>query len=293
MRLLVSLLAASLLPTLAGAATPVDDTHTVAAGGRVELTNVAGAITVRGWDRNEVQLTGTLGDGLTLKQEKSANRVRWEVQYPRRQQSNGDARLELRVPRRALEVQLGSVSADVTVSAVDVRRLQINTVSGAVSAAGRSDESVIMTVSGDIDAQLRTPRLEGRTVSGAVQAGGGVGGELTLASVSGRVGVDAAQVQRLAVETVSGNVDLAASGLAPGGSITVQAVSAPVSLRLPKQVSAKLSVNSFSGAISSDAGRAVRSPHGVGSALETRLGGGDGDIRLESHSGNVRFRLNR
>ena len=33
----------------------------LSSGGRVELGNIAGSVTVRGWDRNEVQVTGQLG----------------------------------------------------------------------------------------------------------------------------------------------------------------------------------------------------------------------------------------
>jgi len=131
------------------------------------------------------------------------------------------------------------------------------------------------------------------TVSGRIEAGGGVSGDIGAQTVSGRVQVDAGRVQRLAVETVSGSIDLAAAGLAPGGRINVESVSASVTLSLPRTVSAQLSVNSFSGSINSDAGQVERPRYGPGSHLDTRLGGGDGDIRIQSHSGSVRVRLDR
>ena len=59
-----------LLPAVALADTRIDERHNLAAGGRIELSNVAGKVTVRGWDRNDVQLTGTLSDGLQLRQER-------------------------------------------------------------------------------------------------------------------------------------------------------------------------------------------------------------------------------
>lgn len=291
MRLSILLSAAALLSTPALADTRVDDRHAIASGGRIELSNVAGKVTVRGWDRNEVQLTGTLSEGLTLKPEKSANRVRWEVQYPRRS-NNGGATLELRVPR-AVELQLGTVSADLDIGGVDVKRLQANTVSGDLRASGRSGESTLGTVSGDVLAQMQTGRLDARTVSGSIQAGGGVSGDIGAQSVSGSVGVEAGRIQRLAVETVSGKVELAASALAPGGRISVQSVSAPILLKLPRTVSAQLSAKSFSGAIESDAGKVERPRYGPGSSLDARLGAGDGDITLQSHSGSVRVRLDR
>ncbi len=291
MRTLFPLCAALLLPALALADTRVDERHTLASGGRIELSNVAGKVTVRGWDRNEVQLTGSLGDGLQLRQEKSANRVRWEVEYPRRH-TNGTATLVLNVPR-ASELLLSTVSADQDISGIDVRRLQADTVSGNLNAAGRSGDSKLNTVSGNVVAKLQTPRLDVNTVSGRIEAGGGVSGDIGAQTVSGRVGVDAGRIQRLAVETVSGGIDLSTSGLAPGGRINVESVSASVNLRLPVKVSAQLSVNSFAGSINSDAGTVERPRYGPGSSLDTKLGGGDGDIRIQSHSGSVRVSLDR
>ncbi|CAM4197570.1 DUF4097 family beta strand repeat-containing protein [Stenotrophomonas indicatrix] len=280
-----------LVPAMALADTRVDERHNVAAGGRIELSNVAGKVTVRGWDRNDVQLTGTLSDGLQLRQEKSANRVRWEIEYPRRG-NNGGATLTLNVPR-SVELLLSTVSADQDISGVDVRRLQADTVSGNLAAAGRSGDSVLNTVSGNVTARLQTPRLDLNTVSGRIEAGGGVSGEIGAQTVSGRVGVDAGRIQRLVVETVSGGIDLSATALAPGGRIDVESVSASVSLRLPRTVSAQLSVNSFSGSINSDAGKVERPRYGPGSSLDARLGSGDGDIRVQSHSGSVQVRLDR
>ena len=111
--------------------------------------------------------------------------------------------------------------------------------------------------------------------------------------MSGQVGVDAGRIQRLTVDTVSGGIDVSAAGLAPGGRINVESVSASVDLRLPRAVSAQLSVNSFSGSINSDAGTVERPRYGPGSRLYARLGSGDGDIRVQSHSGSVRVRLDR
>lgn len=280
-----------LVPAMALADTRIDERHNVAAGGRIELSNVAGKVTVRGWDRNDVQLTGTLSDGLQLRQEKSANRVRWEIEYPRRG-NNGGATLTLNVPR-SVELLLSTVSADQDISGVDVRRLQADTVSGNLAAVGRSGDSVLNTVSGNVTARLQTPRLDVNTVSGRIEAGGGVSGEIGAQTVSGRVGVDAGRIQRLVVETVSGGIDLSATALAPGGRINVESVSASVSLRLPRTVSAQLSVNSFSGSINSDAGKVERPRYGPGSSLDARLGSGDGDIRVRSHSGSVQVRLDR
>lgn len=280
---------ALLLPLAAQAATRVDERHPLAAGGRVEISNIAGKVTVRGWDRNEVALSGSMADGLRLQQDKSANRVRWEVIYPRNGNSGG-ATLELRVPR-SVDVQLGTVSADIDVAEVDLRRLQANAVSGDIAAAGRSTDASLATVSGSIRSQVQTPRLSLRAVSGSIQAGGGAAGEVSAETVSGSIRLDAVRVQRLQAEAVSGSLTVAAAGLAPGGRVSLQTVSGSIALRLPAKVSAQLAVKTFSGDIQSDAGQVERPRYGPGRSLDTRLGGGDGDISINAHSGNVRVTL--
>lgn len=274
----------------ANAQTTVNERHPLASGGRVEIGNVAGQVNIRGWDRDEVQLTGSLGEGQTLEVQSSSNRVQLKVVYPRNNRNSRGAQLELRVPRAA-ELQASTVSAGIDIADVDLRRLQAQTVSGDLVVAGRTGEGVLGTVSGSIRSQLRTRRLEARTVSGGIDASGDTGGDVSAETVSGAVKLALSRVQRLDVESVSGDLGIRSGGLAPGGRISVQTVSAPVELSLPADTSAQLRVNSFSGRIQSDAGEVVRPRYGPGSRLDTRIGAGDGDISISSHAGNVRVRL--
>lgn len=262
----------------------------LSSGGRVELGNVAGSVTVRGWDRNEVQLTGTLGDGQRLDVENSANRVQFKVVYPQNSRNTRGAVLELRVPRSA-QLQASTVSASIDVGQVDLRRLQATSVSGSITAEGQAGETDLNTVSGAIRSQLRTPRLDLQTVSGQINVAGSSGGEVSANSVSGAIDLTLSAVQRLTAETVSGSLGVRSAGLAPGGRINLQTVSGGVSLTLPARTSAQLKANSFSGSIQSDVGTVERPQYGPGRSLETRLGGGDGDISISSHSGSVRVRL--
>src|SRR5690606_7109033 len=45
------------------AGTPIDQTRSVNADARIDVSNIKGAVTISGWDRAEVAVTGTLGDG--------------------------------------------------------------------------------------------------------------------------------------------------------------------------------------------------------------------------------------
>ena len=283
-------LLAPLAPALAQ--TPVNERHALSSGGRVEISNIAGSVSVRGWDRNEVQLTGTLGEGQRLEVQNSANRVQLKVVYPRNSRGSRGAVLELRVPRGS-ELQAGTVSAALDVADVDLRRLQANTVSGGITARGQAGQTTLNTVSGAIRSQLQTSRLETRTVSGGIHAAGASGGEVSVNTVSGGITLDLAKVQRLNAESVSGSLGVRSAGLQPGGRVNLETVSGSVSLGLPASTSAQLKVSTFSGSIRSDVGQVQTPRYGPGKNLDARIGGGDGDISIQSHSGSVRVNLDR
>ncbi|MEZ0469758.1 DUF4097 family beta strand repeat-containing protein [Luteimonas salinilitoris] len=265
----------------------IDERHPLASGGRVEVENVAGSIRVSGWDRDEVTVTGSLGEGQRLEVDASRNRVRVEVIYPRNSRGGRGAQLELRVPRGA-ELQASAVSADVDITEVDLRRLQAKSVSGGVNVAGRAGEADLGSVSGAIRARIATPRLEAGTVSGRIEVDGGVSGDVRVESVSGPIALTAAKIEQLRGESVSGGMTVRAGALAPGGRIVLESVSGRIGLQLPADASAQLRVSSFSGGIESDAGEVQRQRYGPGRNLDTRLGGGDGDVSIKSHSGSVR-----
>ncbi|NZA27085.1 DUF4097 family beta strand repeat protein [Luteimonas sp. SJ-92] len=283
-------LLALLAPLAASAQTAVDERHPLASGGRVEVENVAGEIRVQGWDRDEVTVTGTLGAGLRLEVDASRNRVRVHVVYPRNARNSGGAKLELRVPKGA-ELEVDAVSADVDIAGVDLRRLQARTVSGRLNAAGRAGEARLGSVSGSIRSNVATSRFAANTVSGRVEAGGGLGGDVAAESVSGTVELTTRRVEQLRGETVSGSVRMQVGALAPGGRIAAESVSGRIRLELPGDASAQLRASSFSGDIQSDAGQVQRRRYGPGRSLDAKLGAGDGDISLQSHSGSVRVTI--
>lgn len=181
------------------------------------------------------------------------------------------------------------MSASVDVDQVDLARLQLKSVSGNLVAAGRAREAQLETVSGALRSTVASARLSLGTVSGQIDAPAGASGVVSVESVSGQIRVGAGQVSQLRAESVSGATALTVTGLAPGGSIAAESVSGTISLGVPRNVSAALQVEVFSGDIRSVAGQVERPEYGPGKSLRTRLGAGNGDIKLESHSGSVRI----
>lgn len=284
------------LPAMAG--TPIDETRPLAADGRVSVDNLKGEILVRTWDRPEVHVTGTLGDGVeAFTVSGGGSRLSIEVKYPN---SGGGwffggsksepSVIEVRMPATA-SLEVDSVSARVEITGLDGGGLSVDSVSGSVRVRdSRASEARFDNVSGDIDAEIDSDDIYIDTVSGDVTVAGTGGGSLRLDTVSGEADLSLGETRRAAMDTVSGDISLV-TGLAPGGRIVADSVSGGLRLRLPADASAQLAIETFSGGISSPVGEVQTERYGPGKRLQARLGEGDGEIRLNAFSGDVRVEL--
>ena len=116
LRLLPVLLAVAAAPAFA--ATPIDQTRPLDPHGRVEVSNVKGRIQVRAWDRNEVHLTGSLGDNVEkLIFDGDRDALRIKPQYPRNSGHSGPTTLILSVPLQAA-LEIDAVAAEVDIEGV-------------------------------------------------------------------------------------------------------------------------------------------------------------------------------
>jgi hypothetical protein len=293
------LVLSSMLVAPAHAATPINQLKALDADGSVSIDNVQGRIVVRTWARPEVKIAGSLGQGVEkLVVEGDRRRLRIEVKYPQNSGwgwwgGSGKGRveptiLEVTVPARA-DLDLEAVSADVDVQGSQARRLEISSVSGDVAVAGSSlGELHVETVSGNARLLVDTSRAKVDSVSGDIRLEGKISGEVSMESVSGNAGLAAGSLRRMDFSTVSGDANLQLS-LADGGSLGAESVSGNVTLVLPANTSARLSMDTFSGSLQSPVGRVVKEEFGPGQSLDARLGSGAGTIRAESFSGDIKL----
>jgi DUF4097 and DUF4098 domain-containing protein YvlB len=295
--ILVLALSACLASPMLLAATPIDQSRPLDARGKVEIDNLKGRIQVRPWNRNEVRITGSLGEGVEkLVIEGQGDHLLVRAQYPKqigawRGDRTGPTDLQLQVPLRA-DLEIESVSADIDVDGVAPGELSIDTVSGKVVVAAAPDHADITTVSGDLQATLNSGDVKINTVSGDAMLSGRLKGQVHGETVSGRLSIDSAgqAIRRLSAATVSGETNLNV-GLVDGGEIHSETVSGDIRLRLPKATSARLNATSFSGDLSAPGAKVRKEEFGPGSSLDQRYGSGAGEIHLETFSGDATVEL--
>ena len=286
----IALACAALAP--AWAATPIDQVRPLDPRGRVEIDNLKGRVEVRAWDREEVRVTGSLGDGVEkLVIDGDRDELRIEVKYPNRSRNTEPTMLVVQVPLQA-ELEIETVSADIDVHGVAPRELSLQSVSGDIVANGAPRRASVESVSGDVNLTFNSSEVEASTVSGDLVVAGRLTGEASVETVSGDLRFDSRgeRLRKFSAGSVSGNI-AARLALAEAGEIRMESVSGDLGLDLPKDLSAEVTGESFSGDLSAPRAKIQREDFGPGSSFHQRYGDGKGEIRLETFSGDARLRL--
>lgn len=226
----------------------VNKTLDAASDGDVYVSNISGSITVNGWSRNEVEVTGELGRNVEeLIFERSGNKVTIKVKVPRNSGRGIESDLNIQVPEGS-SIDVGTVSADIEVEDVHGEQ-KLNTVSGDIETEGGRSDISAGAVSGDIevDGERQEAETRANTVSGDVTLFR-VAGTVSAESVSGDVIVDEGSFDRVGLNTVNGEV-LFQAELRDGGKLKAETVNGDVDLEFAGDVSGRFEVDTFNGDI--------------------------------------------
>ena len=159
----------------------VDKTLEAAADGHVDISNIAGSITVTGWSRNAVEVTGTLGRNVEeLIFERNKDKVTVKVKVPRHGGRGIDSDLHINVPQQS-SINVSGVSADINVTEV-MGEQRLHTVSGDVSTEAAGSDVTAESVSGDVEVDGDKSAIETRAST--------VSGDVTLFRISGTVSAE-------------------------------------------------------------------------------------------------------
>ncbi|MDB6085230.1 MAG: hypothetical protein JWN43_3111 [Gammaproteobacteria bacterium] len=259
----------------------------VDAQGSIEIVNVAGSVDLSGWDRSEIDVTGTSGDNIE-RVDVTTNGTHSSVHVVSRSGSSwggaNEAHLTIHVPGKSA-ITATLVSADLKLKNLQ-GQVKVQTVSGDVSGAVGGDLQAT-TVSGGV--HLKAPAanvIEVKTISGDIQISGG-GGEVEITTISGDAQVELAALKRGRFKSVSGDLT-AVFTLAAEGQIDAESVSGGQRFEFASVPAADFDVQSFSGDIRNCFGpKPLQSRYGPGSRLAFKTGDGKGRVRIETKSGDV------
>ena len=266
----------------------IDETRAMSPGGLVSIENPVGEVEVSGWNRDEVRITGELSEHAEqLEIQESGNGIRISVRYPRRNKDMSDSELTVRVPMNS-RVDVETISADIEVSDLDGERVTIVSVSGDILVDVASEHVELSSVSGDVEYTGNSIQAAIETVSGDIEVSGAQS-DVSLKTVSGDMALSDSRLVSGRFQAVSGHIDVAAE-LESGARLTAENLSGDIEFSLPGSVSARLEASSYSGEIESAYGRSQKEGRRGGESFNRTLGDGEGQISLQTFSGDIEIR---
>ena len=268
----------------------VSQTRAATAVASVRVNNIAGSVTVQGWSNNQVQVTGTLTDGVTLDFHGSADDLEIRAVYPNNSRNHAEADLTVHVPT-ASRLWVNTVSADINAGGLS-GRAQLESVSGDVTLNSHDNDIAAKSGSGEVGITGSAPAAHvfGHSISGDVKISH-VDGDVQAESISGTVKLFDSRLDRVRLNSTSGNVDFAAT-LAKSGNYSFNSTSGNLSLEFAKTPDARFDIYSFSGDISNNFGPRAQRTSEFGPGMELHFTSGNGDAQVTAHtlSGNITLR---
>ena len=265
----------------------VDRTLDVSANGLVRIENVRGRIAVEGWDRDQVQVVGTLDDqtkSFTFETSGATTTVR--VETPNNLNRGEGSNLVIHVPK-ASRVRADLVSAELHLTDLN-GGVDGKTVSGDIEAADVGDRIELATVSGDVRLARGAGPTSFSSVSGDIQADADTT-EIKISTVSGKARVTSTgRVRELTMHSVSGDLEVGA-GLADGARVKGSTTSGDIRLAINPDAGVVVELKTTAGGgirntLTQD--KPNRSISGA-QILDLTLGNGQGGVELTTVSGRV------
>jgi DUF4097 and DUF4098 domain-containing protein YvlB len=256
--------------------------------GSVEIVDIAGSVDIEGWDRPEVEVTGTPNDlSERVRLSSSGDQTTIHVMpYSMHGTSGDDIHLIVHVPAKS------AVSTSLVSASLHVKGLQgdayLRTISGSIGGEVNGNLRV-NTVTGTVHISApAAQRLEIKTISGNVQLTGG-SGEAEVTTVSGKAQADLGSLTRGRFKSISGDIT-ANFSVAPDGEIEGESVSGKLRFGFASTPGADFDVQSFSGTIDNCFGpKPTESQYGPGSKLVFKSGEGHGNVRIATKSGDIQL----
>ena len=285
------LVSAGLLLAAPVNAEEINETLDAAADGTVEIYNTSGSVTIEGWSRDAVEVTGTLGEEVDeFIFERKGDTVVVKVKPIRGKSSGGRSTssfITVRAPQKS-SIDVSTISAEIDAEGVEGEQ-ELQSVSGGISTKAFAADVEAETVSGSIDivGSNMDSEAELTTVSGSISARD-MAGTIDLQSVNGRLKLDGGSFSEIAMETVNGRIGLE-SNLRDGGDLDIETVNGKVVVDLLGSVSADIDVNTFNGRIKNCFGPKPErtSRYAPGWELSFTEGDGDGSVSIATLNGGV------
>ena len=267
---------------------PYSEHVPASATGSVQISNIAGSVTVNGWDKPEVDIEGELGT--TVKRvdvTHTTNRIEIKVILPKDlnhiPDRSAEATLQVHVPVNSA-VEVSTVNAAITVDDIHGAS-RLHSVSGDVHAglAGADEEAASVNGNVYVSGNPTVATLRASTVNGTVFLTHGVG-DISAHTVNGRLDLAVDAVKSGDASSVNGEVNFRGH-LMPDAHIKATTVNGKLTVHVSADAGFMYNIATFGGSIHTCFG----TPNGSGpqSGQVGSNGAGHASVHLGTLRGDI------
>jgi DUF4097 and DUF4098 domain-containing protein YvlB len=264
-----------------------DRTVDVTKGTRLVLSNNAGEVVVRSWERDQVRIQATHGARETISAETTDMTLRIRTQ--RAQGSRGPGGLvdyQITVPRW-MPVNLSGTYLDATIEGTTAE-VTVETVHGNARVVGGNGAVSLRSVEGVITVDKASGRVQATTVNEGIRITNSTG-EITAETTNGDIFIDSAQTSNLEAFTVNGEVTFNGT-IRDNGVYRLGTHNGDIRVGLGAANNATIFVRTFQGDFTADF--PVQLPEGQNARSGSKrfnftLGSGSARIELQSFGGDI------
>jgi hypothetical protein len=213
----------------------------------VRLFASVGSVHVIGWDRDSVEIMGTVAAGskvaLNAPQSGAAKGLKMFVEAPT-EQAGREGELTMHVPKGA-RVWLKTGSAALT--ATDVTGgLDLNVVGGSITVHGNPRELRAESMDGAVTIDGAPEWMRVKTATGDIALRGGQ--DVGASTISGTIDARGGEADHLKLETTTGAIRFAL-GLARGATVEMETHSGPIEIQLARKAAVDIDAATVTGEI--------------------------------------------
>jgi DUF4097 and DUF4098 domain-containing protein YvlB len=264
-----------------------DQTVDVAKGTRLVLSNNAGEVVVRSWDRDQVRIQATHGARETITAETTDMTLRIRTQ--RASGSRGPGGLvdyQITVPRW-MPVNLSGTYLDATIEGTTAE-VTVETVHGNARVSGGNGAVSLRSVEGVITVDKASGRVQATTVNEGIRITN-VSGEITAETTNGNIFIDNATTSNLEAFTVNGEVTFNGT-IRDNGAYRLGTHNGDIRVGLGGANNATVFVRTFQGDFTADFPVQLpegQNPRSGSKRFNFTLGSGSARIELQSFGGDI------
>jgi len=284
-------LALTLLAAIPGVATSqerartapgTDRTITVAKGSRLTVSNNAGEVVLKTWDRDSLRVQAshsprasvdiqTTGNIVTVQSKTGgAGGIDYEITAP--------AWLPIKVSGTFIYIGIEGSQNEVFAE----------TVKGDIVVKGGSGFVTAKSIQGEVIVEDAKGKINASSVNESIRISGSVG-EIVAETTNGDIVLNKVDAKSVEVTTVNGDVRYEGS-IAAGGLYRLSTHNGDITMILPENTSATFAVRTYNGDFSSNMATKLVGELRRGRRATYTLGAGGADIELESFGGTIRLR---